>query len=1156
VQALVMVGVLFVVLPPLLVRGPVLSSIVARETRTLCGTIKIGGGHLGWTVVPDLLLERPFTLELLGVHVAGANGGEVLAAERVSVDVEIERLPWRITVGPGVVSHGRWRLVVDDTGGVGGFLGVFRPVPAGGATTAACLQPVAPRHGSRPPATTPRAPAAPVAPAAPSASLVLRDIDLDEIDVDLDFPVWGLSLPRAHGTGSLSVGTPEPRGFAFDVRDATSPGGTLRAGPGGSAATAATTTAHFDDVVISRVGVSTDEPGDLVLAVARADTGRSRLSGRAVFENVFPHHGRRGERRQPGLDLDARWERLTDAATRIEAPWLPREALGEVLDGALAARVRGPFRALSGTLSIEGPRAGVEASIDGGEKAALEIRASDLALAPFLHESLLPLLGGRVTGRLRATLALDAGLGNADLEIPSADVTLTREHYAADEPRRVAFRVGIAEHQDADGTAEDTLVLGLTSARLFRRALRLEGMSARWAEISAHGALTLALPAVTADATASVDAHVDFTVSSLARWVAPEMASAHLEARAALTGPLDHLRARLSFSPSTSATLLGQRFRARSTVTASLDDGRALTVAGLVLGREGGGRVEVHGRAETGGPVEGEVHVSGYPLSAIPGVETIELPGMFTTEHPTSLSDALTGTLEGSLKVSGSAARPLFSGTVDLNGVGLAGRPLGDGHFSARSHGWTVALDGVFGSTLALDLEATRSRAGVSGVANLKLTDTDLAPWMPAALAGLEVTASGTARVTVAPSRPLATHAELRFVGPGGDLAVTSASSDTDVEATLLGRLELSGLRPLWKRRLAQADGALSIDVTTKPGAPLTATVVVARALTLRPAGWPLALGVAEGGRVDVDGTRVHVPALTLTADGADVALAGDVHLDLAAPERSLIDLTAKARVDAGALARRARLPALASAGGTISVDARATGEARAPDVIGTARLSDVELRPTSKAWPTLRVNGVVAASGHVLSTRDLRVETVGDRGVPGTVTVGAPDAPATVTLSSTWPTRVERVDAPVSARGLQLGDAKSSFAIGALDLQLRLRGDPARELVLSGDVGVAGARLNPFGGKKRASSGPARPWFESLPPRLTLDLTLHGPDDALVIDVPVLPDLDLGFHCRAAGNTRGGTISGRLRGRGLYSRVMLALFAPAGARECRVLKE
>jgi hypothetical protein len=1135
------------ILPPLVVRGPVLRWIVARATRDLCGTIAVDGGHAGWLVVPDLLRGRSFAVELGGLRVVGPDGGEVMFVERITAEVQVGRAPWRIVVEPALVERGRWRLAVDQTGGLGGFLGVFRTVPAGEARVA-CLTPAPRRAGG----------ARRAQPA--SASFVVRRARLEEIDVDLDFPVWGLSLPRARATGSLALGEPGGPLFTFEVRDARAPGGVLRAGPGGAAATIATTTAHFDDAVIARVGVSPDEPADLVLEVAHADTGRSRLSGKAVFENVFAHHGRGGLKNPPGLSLDARWDRLKDATARLEAPWLPREALGEILDGALSARVRGPFLALSGTLSLEGPRAGLEATVERGERAAVDVRASDLALQPFLHESLEPMLAGRLTGHLRAKLELAAGFRNADLEIPSADVTLVRDGPNR-EPPRIAFRVGTPARAPVSWSeADGTLVLGLSAARLAHRSLRVEGLSARWAELSARGALTLDLPGRDPAAPhapeppARIEGKVALSVTSLARWVSPATASARVAAEVTLAGPFDHLRARLAFAPSTTATILGERFRAPAPVTARIDGSRIVTLDGLAIERVGGGRLDARGRAERGGSIAGELRLSRYPLAALPGLAKVTLPPALTPDGPTTLRDALTGTVDAKVAVAGLLARPDYSGTLALTDVSLAGRRLGDGEFRARARGWTLTLSGNLGPALAIDLGATNRRDGVAGDANLKLTDFPLGPWLPPDLAGLEVAASGTARVALTPRRLPATRADVRLTSPAGELSLNGSAQGGVAEGTARGRLELAGLRPLWKRALAEADGAVTVEVAASPRAPLTGTLAVVRALTLRPAGWPLAVGVAEGGRVEVDGTRVHVPGVTLTAAGAAVALAGDVRVSPATPERSTLALTAKARLDAAALARQARLPALASASGTITVDARVTGEASAPEATGTARLDAVELRPRGAALPPVRVDGLVEASGRTISTRALRVEALGGP-ARGAVMLGAAGAPATVELDSLSPLEIARVDVPVAARGLRVGDAKSSFEVGALDLRLRLAGDPERELVLSGDIGVARARFDPFGPKKK-STGPPRPWFESLPPHLTLDLTLHGPSDAVTVDVPVLPDIDLGFRCRVRGSSRGGTISGELRGGGAYSRLMIALFGPDGVRECRVLKQ
>jgi hypothetical protein len=1150
-----------VFLPPLLVRGPLLGAIVARATRSLCGTITLEGGHLGWFVVPDLLLGRPIPVEVRGLRMEGADSGEVFFAGRVSAKVGYARNPWRITVDPALVSRGHWRLAVDKAGGQGGFLGAFRQV-APGATRDTCLTP-APRRGPR------------AAPAAGFASLSVRNAHLEDLDVELDFPVWGLALPRVRADGSLTLGEPGGPPFTFDVRGVRAPGGTLRVGPGGAAATAATTTARFDDVVIAHVGVPHDEPSDIALEVGHADSGRSRLLGKAEFTNVFAPHGRSGKRNPPGLDLDARWERLTDAAARLDAPWLPREALGELLDGTLAARVHGPFLGLSGALSLEGSRAGFEATVERGERAELDARVTNLALAPFLHESLEPLLAGRLSGQLRVKVELGAGFRHADLEIPTADVTLTREG-ASPQPRQIAFRVGPpAARPTAWRDADDTLVLGLTAARLVHRSLRLEGLSARWAELSARGALALDLPApratVThpsktatadpparvdaADPPARVDAKVALTVTSLARWVPPATASARVAAEATVAGPLDHVRARLAFSPSTNVTILGEHFRAPSAITATIDDRRVVTIDRLAIDRQGGGRLEVRGRAERGGSLAGQLHLSKYPLGALPGLETVHVPAAIGGGRVRSLHDALAGELDAALKVSGRTSRPAFDGALTFTGVELAGRRLGDGGAHVRARGWTLALDATLGPSLAIDLDATRRRDGVAADANLEIHDLELAPWLPPALAGLQVAVSGIARVAVAPRRPFSSQAKLEAVGGGSALTIESTTSGDQAQASARGNVELAGLRSLWGKALDAASGAIAVDVKTAPGLPLAGTLVVARALSLRPRGWPLAFAVAEGGRLDVEGERVHIPGLTMTAPGASLSVAGDVLADLATPERSAIDLKASGRLDAAAAARQARLPQIASASGTLTIDARAKGQAGDPNASGTLHIEGVEVRPTSPSWPTLRLDGVVDATGHEITTRFLRVASAGPAVAAGTVTLGAPQAPASVALGPGWPPRVARVDVPVEGRGLHVGDATSSFEIDSLDLDLRLEGDPARELVLKGDVGVARARVDPFA-KKKKSSGPARPWFEGLPPHLTLDLTVHGPDDAIVVNVPVLPDVGLGFRCHVAGNAHGGTISGRLRGSSLYSRIAIGLFGPKGTGECHVLKE
>ncbi len=1128
-------------LAPLLLRGFVLRWAVARATRDLCGAVTIDDGRLGWTLVPDLLFGRPIALELFGLRVVAPDGSEALAAARVSGRVDVSRHPWRVVVDDAVVTRGRWRLAVGGARG-SGFLDAFRGVPAG-ATRAACVGPPSTRAAEARSAQV-RAQAKAPATRAADGSLVIRELRLDEVDVDLDFPVWGLTLPHVRALGSLAVGPRVGNGLLFDVRDARAPGGTLRAGLGGDRATGATTTAHFDDVLIAHVGVSPDSPADLALALDHAATGRSRLAGTAVFENVFVAPG--PTRATPGLSLDARWEHTTDAARALTAPWLPRATLGELLDGTMTARVRGPFLALTGALSIEGPHARVEATVERGARATLDARAEGLDLEPMLDARLAPMFGGRITGRLRAELALVAGLRDVDAKISEANLSLTRSAGGL-LPRTFVFDVGPSADADAVRVTRDrqTLALGLTSARLRRRALRLEGLRARWAELAADGEVTLTLPPRAAPTDPPrLDAKLAITVGSLARWISPATASGRVAVTATIAGPLDRLRAALVFGPSTTVKILGERFTSSAPTTATFEDGRVLTLDRLALQHVGGGTIEARGRAARAGPVAAELRVVGYPLAALPGTSALVLP--LALRAGTRLRETVAGTVDATLKIAGTMDRPRVEGTLALAGVALAGRAIGDGRFDVHAADDTLAGAGTLGPSLSVDGTATRGRRGVALDATVKLRDLALGPWLPPPCAGLDVAASGRAHVSVAPDRPTTARAELHLVGLGSALDVTADAAGAAVTGQAHGTLALDGLRPLWKQRLAEADGALDVAFSSTARAPLTGAVTVARTLHVRPRGWPLALDVAPGGRVDVDGSRLRTAGLDVSTDGARARLSGEVRVDADDPGRSRVDLAATGRLDAAAVARRLRAPALASASGAVTVDARVTGEARAPVATGEARFESLEVTPVG--WSPLRATGVIDVNRRGLSTRALRVETVG----AGALTIGRDGAPASVDIASWSPLELGRVDVPIDGRGLHVGSAQSALEVGALDLQLQLTGDATRGLLLAGELGVARARYDPKPAKGKPSS---RAWYEGLPPRLTIDLTLRGPPDAVVVGVPHLPDVSVGFECHVRADAHAGSLTGGLRGTGAYSRFALSLyhvFVEHGAADVR----
>src|SRR5262249_22699313 len=155
---------------------------------------------------------------------------------------------------------------------------------------------------------------------------------------------------------------------------------------------------------------------------------------------------------------------------------------------------------------------------------------------------------------------------------------------------------------------------------------------------------------------------------------------------------------------------------------------------------------------------------------------------------------------------------------------------------------------------------------------------------------------------------------------------------------------------------------------------------------------------------------------------------------------------------------------------------------------------------------------------------------------------IGAPTTPASVEILSFEPPRLGRVDVPVAARGLHFGDASSLMSVGALDLSLRLFGD-ASLLTLRGDVGIANARVDSSKSKPGPRTGPSKPWFEGLPPRLLLDLNVHGPAHAISVAVPVVPDVSVGFTCHVSASRGGATMSGHIRGSTVWSRMAITLY-------------
>ena len=219
-----------------------------------------------------------------------------------------------------------------------------------------------------------------------------------------------------------------------------------------------------------------------------------------------------------------------------------------------------------------------------------------------------------------------------------------------------------------------------------------------------------------------------------------------------------------------------------------------------------------------------------------------------------------------------------------------------------------------------------------------------------------------------------------------------------------------------------------------------------------------------------------------------------------------------------------------------------------------------MQLSPTT---PTARASGLVEAHGDTLRTEALRVEI----GSVGSVAIGVPGRPASAELASLSPFRLGTVDVPFAGRDLKIGQPTSALYIPDLDTDLRLTGDGRSELRVSGVVAVAGGSYDSSRGGSKKKASPTRssakprasgPWYQALPPHLTLDLELRGSNKGLSVAVPVLPDVTVDFQCHLLATSRGAKWTGRLRGDGAYARTALAFadwFSDSDLRKCQLTK-
>jgi hypothetical protein len=1153
--ALAIAGALLVVLAlavPLMLRGRLLAYVVERATASLCGRVGIQGGRFAVTAIFDLLFDRPTFVELEGLRVTAPDGEEVLVAARLSARVTFEINPLRVDLYDVRLTSVRWGFVEHRGEGRVDFIDAFRQVPAG-ASRDLCIAPRPRRNATALGPVRAPPPPAPV----PSISLQVHNALLEDVSLRLDFNDWALVLEGtwAEGAVGFSSGLAGPR-LTFEARGIEARrGGSLRVGRRGQRWAALV---PFDHVQIDRYSTLSDAPADMVLEVGRATTGRSALSGRARFTDIFPW-GRRS--RFPGLDLDARWTEVGDAVEALKRAWGLSQRLPGRLDGNLTARFQGPFAGLTGRLHAAGPRAQFDLDLDEALRVDATMQLDRIETDGVLDPALAPLLGGHLSGHLRAHLQLAPEALGLSAGIDEATLRLDRRG-GGPWPRRLT----VSTHALPGASPADELDLFFSGARLVKGTLSLREVRASLAGAALRGTVSARLLDLdTGEPLAAplVDASGEARGLDLARLVPGGLVHGQLTTAGEIHGPTRALSVTARF-PSGSWLALGtQPLALPPRLTARLLEGERLVVAPVRLGDPASGAIELDGSVDFNGPVDARIGVIGYPLEHLP------LP---------RLPFPLSGRIDSGLQLTGPTRQPRLAGQVAFSQMRAGTALLGDGAIELAPDGRATRFDGRL--VPALGVRGRLAYAPAPSLsATVTITDLPFEPFL-SNLPGLTGRVAGVAEVRAGPgnftadaaldsisvnyqlagskallavrnsepahlraSRRGVVFGPVRFTGTGIDGVAEAAVDAAAATSSVRGQVALPALAEALAPWIKEAAGVVDVELHAEgpPRAPvLRGEFSVREPLRV----WPRMLLVPVqlgSGRVTFQGPRLEARELALSIASVTLQLDGAARLAPAMPDTQL-DVQVTGAVDGGALARR--LPALlANAHGRATLAGRMGGTVGAPtfdghaDFIGFGALvpgAPVELRS---------LDGRIEAHGHTLSTRALSLAL----GPGGQLQIGTSDAPATIEVSSLDPLDVATIAVGVRGHDIATATPISGLRLQDLDLQLSLDHALGGPLRIGGEVWVDGATLAPSElrpptaatGLRRAGARMAKELF----PDILLDVGIHSHDGALVVEVPHFPDVAVTLDCRVVGSSRKPKVSGRAHGDGLYSRLAIFLY-------------
>jgi hypothetical protein len=851
-------------------------------------------------------------------------------------------------------------------------------------------------------------------------------------------------------------------------------------------------------------------------AMHGADAGLvSDLSGQAVFHRVFPDASQ--HRTPAGLDVEARWRSFGEGLSRLQAEWLSQREWLKRIGHDLRFAIHGPYDELSVTTSVEAAGARVEAELAYGI-ANLHMNFSGADTSAWFG----PALGGRLRGRLLASLRLAPSFAGLAAGIVNADLRLEREAPARG-PRTMVLRIGSSLPVPA---TPGLLSANIAQLRLSKGRLQLQGAQAVWTRLSARAEANIDFNL--SDWSGSrLDARGSLAIASLADWIPAPIAQGRLRVVGDVSGTLGALGLQARISPSSALVIGGQHFRLPDRLALQWSESRGLLVPQLRL-RTDTGFIGLAGRVDPNHRVEAEILLSRYSLAELPWFAGDSVAGSF---------GAL---LSGRLLLEGPVGRPSVRGTISTRSLDFRGSSLGSATVTL-----TVGESGGdgelrVGPSLAARVNL-RYAPHLSIDTRISLHKQALRPWLPPEVAVPSVAASGTAHLVYREGRRWVGDATLEVEGPGLEgVKVAARTQADDMSAAITGQVSLPPWRTFWSRYLIDAQGTMGIQVTARHdprGTRLSGELLAVQDVTLRPSRRYGPIRFLAGNRLGFDGRSFSSQGLQVELPWFRGRVAGRMTIE---PDlsRSLIDAGVTGVLDLGAFPVRLLQPEL-TLGGRAAIDATVTGSLGAspgPQIHGQVDLEQV--RVALPDFPALVIHGRVNAQGEHLSTQALNVEIAHT----GRITVGAPKSPATAVLASLLPLRLGQVDAPFWGSNLVIGSPRSPVEIGDLDVNARYHGPPG-DRTLSGQVDVSRGSLRPRRAR-RARATEQRPWYQSLPPGLTLDLEIKGLNHAMEVAIPWVPDVTADFDCRLRATRQGAHWSGRVYGAGLYDRMAFQLYS------------